>query len=83
MTHPELAFFVNEVGDNVSQKADGNINGENLIITKNCCALTHLLLNDSWKPSFANVVNNQKTVARSSWIHGSIQLNYEWTEVHP
>jgi len=46
MTHPEAVFFVNEVGDNMSQKADGNINGEKCIITKHGCTLSHSLLND-------------------------------------
>jgi len=31
---PVLVIFVDEVGDNTSQKADGNINGKNFIVTK-------------------------------------------------
>ena len=41
MTHPELLLFINEVGDNMSQKAYGNINGEKFIITKHGRTLTH------------------------------------------
>ena len=46
MIHPELVFFTDEVGDNMSRKTDKNINGKKIIITKNGQAHTHSSHND-------------------------------------
>ena len=35
LTHPEMVLFVDEVGDNTSQKNDGNIGGQKFIIDTN------------------------------------------------
>ena len=46
LTRHELVFFVDKVGDNMSQKHDGNINEEKFIIAKDGRALTHSSMND-------------------------------------
>jgi len=35
LTHPEMVLFVDEVGDNTSQKNDGNIRGQTYIVNTN------------------------------------------------
>ena len=32
LTHPELVLFMDEVGNNMSQKEDGNIGGQKLLV---------------------------------------------------
>jgi len=39
LTHPEMMLFVDEVGDNSSQKNDGNVEGEKLVVENNQQAL--------------------------------------------
>ena len=42
LTHPELVFFVDEVGSNTSQKNDGNVGGQKFVVDQNKRALLRL-----------------------------------------
>ena len=42
LTHPELVFFVDEVGSNTSQKNDGNVGGQKFVVDQNQRALLWL-----------------------------------------
>ena len=39
LTRPKMVFFVDEVGDNTSQKDDGNVGGQKFVVENNACAL--------------------------------------------
>ena len=51
LTHPEIVLFVDEVGDNTSQKNDGNIGGQSFIVNtsqhpliQSSCADSHFTI---------------------------------------
>jgi hypothetical protein len=39
LTHPELVFFVDEVGSNTSQRRDGNVGGQKFVVHETQWAL--------------------------------------------
>jgi len=61
-------FFVDEVGDNMSQKHDGNINGEKIIITKDGRALIHSMNDCHFMVlGFMAATSEPLAVPSSSW----------------
>ena len=52
LSHPEMVLFVDEVGDNTSQKKNGNIRGQKFIIDTN----QHPLIRSSYADSHFTVL---------------------------